>query len=367
MIDIPIFLLIIISFSFVAYNFIYFLINNKTKTRKKLFIAIEIWTVAVVPLFFLSFSDFGQKNDCCTDSALFAPGHSVGIYCLIITYTAIYITLIFRKDIFPPISELFVNSFLILGLIINALLCVHIDKEDFGFFLWFFGNIPIIMLLIIRLIENQILLRHYIELNELTSNTAIGKVGLSILKLDPIFKYPILTLLLIPVVILLSLFLLVFGQKPDSIIKAFTDTYKHGFSQLDYMCYNVECGGHYLCSVAANGHPQIVKPQRCGIRNGNNIICNRQLLISNAFEDLLQENLPFLHKQIRRQYNKIGNFIHRYYSIFNNKFVSDIIYILMKPAEWVFLLTLYTFDRKPENRIAKQYINNTDKQQLDSY
>lgn len=362
----PFLFLIIISFGFVCYNFLYFLIHCEVKTRKKLFRIIEIWTVVIVPLFFLTFSGFGQKNDCCTDSALFAPGHSIGIYFLIIAYTASYVISIFRKDIFPPIPELFINSFLILGLIINVLLCIHINKEEFGQFFWFFGNIPILMLLLIRLVKNQKLLKQHIELNELSSSTIIGKVCSSILKLDPIFKYPILTLLLVPIVIFLSLFLMLFGQKSDSIIKAFTDTYKHGFSQLDYMCVNVECGGHYLCSVAANGHDNIVKPQRLGVRNGNYIICNRQLLISNAFEDLIQENLPFLHRQIRQQYNKVGNFIHRYYGIFNNRFVSDIIYIFMKPAEWFFLLTLYTFDRKPENRIAKQYISNSDRQQIDS-
>ena len=34
----------------------------------------------------------------------------------------------------------------------------------------------------------------------------------------------------------------------------------------------------------------------------------------------------------------------------------DIIYYLMKPLEWLFLLVLYLVDRKPENRIALQYI-----------
>ncbi len=29
----------------------------------------------------------------------------------------------------------------------------------------------------------------------------------------------------------------------------------------------------------------------------------------------------------------------------------------MKPLEWMFLLTLYTFDRNPENRISKQYVS----------
>jgi hypothetical protein len=147
-------------------------------------------------------------------------------------------------------------------------------------------------------------------------------------------------------------------------IRAFTDTYKHGFSQLDYMCANVDCGGHFLCSVGANGHKKIVKPIRYGERNNSKIICNRQLLISNAFEELVQENFPLIHKIIRRNYNKVGKIIHKYYHIFNNKIVSDIVYILMKPLEFVFLLTLYTFDNKPENRIATQYLTANDKKKI---
>ncbi|WP_394334798.1 DUF6688 family protein [Niastella vici] len=45
--------------------------------------------------------------------------------------------------------------------------------------------------------------------------------------------------------------------------------------------------------------------------------------------------------------------------------MCDVVYLLMKPAEWLFLLTLYTFDRKPENRIAKQYISRLHRQQLE--
>jgi hypothetical protein len=117
--------------------------------------------------------------------------------------------------------------------------------------------------------------------------------------------------------------------------------------------------------VAAKGHKKIVKPLRFGIRNGGKIICNRQLLISNAFEDLMQEKFPSLHKVIRKHYNKVGHFIHQHYNIFNIKIISDFIYLVMKPFEWFFLLILYTFDTKPENRIAKQYISNPDKLVID--
>ena len=43
-------------------------------------------------------------------------------------------------------------------------------------------------------------------------------------------------------------------------------------------------------------------------------------------------------------------------SIYNNEIEADITYLIMKPLEWIFLIVLYLFDEKPENRIATQYI-----------
>jgi hypothetical protein len=317
-----------------------------------------------VPAFYILNADVGEINECCTDSALFSPEHRIGMYTLLIAYTLFYCISILKKSILPPIAELFINSFLILGLIINVLLCIQINPVEAGVFLWVFGNVPIILLLLLELTKNHKQLRHHIEENKLESTHIVGKFSMSVLKLQPIYKYPILMLILVPILILLSLFLLLFGQKPDSLIRAFTDTYNHGFSQLDHMCDNVHCGGHFLCSVGANGHQSIVKPIRYGERHGNKIICNRQLLISNAFEDLVQERLPKTHKIIRKRYNRVGEVIHKYYHIFNIKFVSDIVYILMKPLELVFLITLYTFDSKPENRIAIQYLSKSDRQSI---
>jgi len=285
-------LLTIISAIFVLVNFIAYLTNGGVLTRNKLWTVIQIWTVVIVPTLFLSFMDLPYKNDCCTDSAIFSPEHRIGIYTLIILSITAFVVNIFKKNIFPPIAELFLNAFLILGLILNLIFCKHFTTIEEGSIWWIFGNVPIIMLLLIAMTENQRLLKNYIEENEYSSNTIIGKLSSKILKLNPIIKYSILTVLLIPILLLLSLFLMLFGQKPDSLIKAFTDTYKHGFSQLDYMCDNVQCGGHFLCSVAANGHRKIVSPFRYGERNGNKIICNRQLLIANAFEEFLDKNYP---------------------------------------------------------------------------
>ncbi len=100
---------------------------------------------------------------------------------------------------------------------------------------------------------------------------------------------------------------------------------------------------------------------------GKPIICNRQLLVANAFEELLEQNLPALHRPIRALYDKAGNFIHRYYGVFNNKWLADLVYVLMKPLEWVFVVVLYAADRNPENSIAQQYMDWNDRKKLINY
>ena len=345
----------------VGFNFIYFLRKGKIYTKQSVFTVIEVVTILILPIFFLYSEDYGLKNDCCHNTAVFSADHSIGIYTLIIFGIIAYGFATFRKQLFTPILELVLNVFLVLGLVLNILLCFHLTTVEDGYLFWVFGNTPIIMLFLIQLSKNHQLLQDYIDENKVTPTSFIGKISLHILNLQPLVKYPILVVLLVPILILLSAFLMLFGQKPDALISAFTDTYKHGFSQLDYMCDNVDCGGHFLCSVGANGHKNVVKPIRLGVRNGGTIICNRQLLISNAFEDLIQEKVPKTHRFIRNKYNKVGSVIHKYYAVFNIKWVSDSIYLLMKPLEWLFLVTLYIFDKKPENRIAVQYLKKEDK------
>jgi hypothetical protein len=250
-----------------------------------------------------------------------------------------------------------------IGIVLNVFIAIQTNEILFAVG----GNMPIILLATIVLAKNHRLFMEYAINLELYNQEKPANIAWKILHLRPIVKFPVIFILCLPILVILAAFLLLFGQKPDSLIRVFTETYKHGFSQWDYKCENVTCDGHYLCSVAAKGHTKIVKPQRHGIRNNTRIICNRQLLISNAFEDLIQEKAPFLHRAIRRQYNKVGNLVHRYYNLFNNKFVCDFIYLLMKPLEWFFLFILYTVDRKPENRIAKQYLSRLDREQIDGY
>lgn len=363
----PVIFLVLVSTFFSWVNFVYYLIHGKLKTRKKIWVAIELFTVIMLPVFFLFYMDFGKVNDCCTESAVFSPNHRLSIYLLMLLSMLSYLVSVFRKTVFPPFLEVLLNSFLILGLILNVIFCKHFTSSGESSIWVVFGNVPIILLFFLKLAENQRMLEEYIDENDLKVENALGSFCLRILKLKLVYRISALTLLLIPLIIIVSLFLLLFGQKPDSLLRAFTDTYKHGFSQLDYECKNIECGGHFLCSVGANGHKNIVKPIRYGERRGSKIICTRQLLISNAFEELLEEKCPKLHRVLRNNYNRVGEVIHRHYHVFHNKFVSDFVYLLMKPLELLFLMALYIFDMKPENRIASQYLNPNDIQKIKAY
>lgn len=146
--------------------------------------------------------------------------------------------------------------------------------------------------------------------------------------------------------------LVLFGQQPDDIIKAWTETSEWNLSQR-VAPQNVFFDEHYLCTVAAGGHKKIVKPLRLGQRHGHEVIVNRQLCVANAFEQVLEERTPRFHRRIRHFYDTYGFPIAK---MIHSPLVADMIYFMMKPLEWFFLLVLYLTDVNPENRIAMQYM-----------
>ena len=166
-------------------------------------------------------------------------------------------------------------------------------------------------------------------------------------------NWPVLAIvLMIPFLIILICIMMLFGQRPDEAIKAFLETSDWTLSQKVSPPPIVE-EGHYLCTVSLKGHKNIVKPTRMGIRRGKRIVVNRQLCIANAFEDLIKEKTPRFHHFIRYIYDKYGYPLSKH---INTAVQADIIYFLMKPLEWIFLIVLYLFEKKPENRINLQYI-----------
>jgi hypothetical protein len=341
-----------------VFDFFIYIMTGDHLLSRPLIVLIEVISFLILPGLYVIVHG---PNECCVDmSALFAPEHMLSISVIIACCVISYFYSSYRNEIACPIVEIMVNASLVIGIILNIFIAIQVND----ILLVLGGILPIFLLTIMVLIKNHKTFMTFAQERDFKTENFIIKLAWEILNAHPLMKFTVILILCFPIIFMLTVILLLFGQKPDSLIRAFTETYKQGFSQWDYKCENVECGGHYLCSVAANGHTALVKPQRWGIRHGHDIICNRQLLISNAFEDLLQENLPFLHKNIRKQYDKVGDLIIKKYDIFNNKYFSDFIYIIMKPLEWFFVLTLYTFDKNPENRIAKQYISASDRQEM---
>ena len=168
--------------------------------------------------------------------------------------------------------------------------------------------------------------------------------------------WPVLGLVLMfPLLGILIAILMLFGQAPDSVIKAFTETSDWNLS-LRQAPQNVMYDEHYLCTVAAGGHKTIVKPVRLGRRHGHEVIVNRQLCIANAFEQVLEERTPGFHRALRHFYDTYGFPVAR---LIHSQYTADLVYFIMKPLEWIFLCVLYLTDVHPENRIAVQYTGKT--------
>ncbi|MFT5819182.1 MAG: hypothetical protein ACI8ZM_000405 [Crocinitomix sp.] len=316
-------MIILIIFLFAALagiDFIAYCVVDRRIMGKFLTGFVSLIVVVGSPWLFLGMFDVGLDNDCCNDSAIFSPEHSTTMYFWIGLISLAYFYSEWRTKLAPPLIEVLVNSLLIAGIVLNIMLGFHLEDMFF-----ISGNFPIILLFLIALSSNQRKMQALAVEGHYESGGKITSWAYVILTARPLTKFALLFLLCLPIIVLATAILLLFGQKPDAIVRAFTDTYSHGLSQWDYMCDNVYCGGHYLCSVAANGHKEIVKPVRLGERNGGTIVCNRQLLISNAFEEVLETKTPKLHRFIRRNYNKVGDKIHKHYHIFENKYLSDVI------------------------------------------
>lgn len=172
-------------------------------------------------------------------------------------------------------------------------------------------------------------------------------------KLQDASTWPVAALVLfLPLLGILLAILALFGQSPDSIIQAFTQTSQWNLSA-KVSPQNLYYDEHYLCTVAAGGHRKVVRPLRMGRRHGHAVIVNRQLCVANAFEQILEEKLPRTHKAVRRFYDTYGFPVAK---LIRSPFAADVVYVLMKPLEWLFLLIIYFNDTKPENRIAIQYL-----------
>jgi hypothetical protein len=110
---------------------------------------------------------------------------------------------------------------------------------------------------------------------------------------------------------------------------------------------------HYLCTVAAQGSPWLVRPERIGRRRGRPILVNRQLAVANAFEDLLRERWPRVGRAARRVYDALARDLSAWLCY---RPLADLMWLAMLPAQTAFELALLLFDPgDPEARIDSMY------------
>ena len=244
----------------------------------------------------------------------------------------------------PPLFSALCISSMYIGCALCVLWCVQMSGSSFYYFLFPINYI----ILSFRVIACEVLSADKTA-EESEEQTKMPRISAF---LHSKSSLPVLALLLlIPLLGVLTVILMLFGQEPDSAVKLWTETAEWTMSQ-KIAPENLPRDGHYLCTVAAEGHKKLVKPLRIGKRHGHEITVNRQLCVANAFEQLLSERVPHLHRAIRNFYDKTGYPIAKH---IKTPLAADIVYITMKPLEWLFLTVLYLFDTKPENRIATQY------------
>ena len=244
----------------------------------------------------------------------------------------------------PPLFSALCISSMYIGCALCVLWCVQMSGSSFYYFLF-----PInYTILSFRVIACEVLSADKTA-EESEEQTKMPRISAFLHNKS---NLPVSALLLlVPLLGVLTVILMLFGQEPDSAVKLWNETAEWTMSQ-KIAPENLPRDGHYLCTVATEGHKKLVKPLRIGKRHGHEITVNRQLCVANAFEQLLSERVPHLHRAIRNFYDKTGYPIAKH---IKTPLAADIVYIIMKPLEWLFLLVLYLFDTKPENRIATQY------------
>jgi len=278
-----------------------------------------------------------------------APEH-VLTFLLFAILAIIALFLMGRDKKYPPIVTVVIYAFVYIAMALSVVWMIQLwENRDV---LIRHNEMRVVVLLLLYPVN--VFLISIVTLKdsiERLNDERTGKIGTFIYKSCHSWAWGFVVL--IPVSGILIMILTLFGQRPDAIIRVFTETAGWTFSQTSTVPLPPPQGGHYLCTVAATGPEPVVKPLFIGQRHGKPIVVNRQLQIANAFEDIIAEKLPKTHKRLRSFYDKHGYPISKHITTPTR---SSVVYIAMKPLEWLFLLVLYTFDLKPENRIQRQYI-----------
>lgn len=333
-----------------------FSIFRKNISNRRLvleFLLIGFYLLCLIAFYFgwsINSADYTQEIDPVDGGYTpFAYKHSAWLILFFFLSITAQILIWLKGKSIPPLVFVSAMSFMWLGVCINLPVLYQVISYEgsphalmyplplFYFFITF--------VLLVKIIQEEATLsteRRY-------RNEFLNKLNLLMAKAH--FQPLWIIVLMIPLFLFIMCLLTLLGQDSHALTKVFTDTTLWTFSQKSHPPF-LDHRGHYLCTVAACGDPELVKPVRLGHRHGHEIIINRQLQIANAFEELLQDNFSSLHKIIRYLYDKYGYPLSKKIT---TPFYANLTYRLMKPLEYFFLIVLYSFCTNPEEKIKRQY------------
>lgn len=334
--------------------------NKKALKRLEnafLFFGVLAWLLFLIGMRFNS-ADYFEQIDLVNQEGYspFSHKHILSLFVFfILGYFSLYkVSTVGRK--LPPLQVVIYVAFIIIALVLATFMMIQVtfysNSEDFPgntFGLPFFFAPFFFWLLSIIILQKFVNQERIAAKERRYKNKWLNRLNDKMIQSGQLSIWAIIIIL--PILLLITLILILFGQDADSLVKVFTETTTWTFSEKTHPPY-LDHKGHYLCTVAACGSPKIVKPQRLGIRHGTEIIVNRQLMIANAFEELISDKSPRFHRWLRKNYDKYGYPLSK--RITSKKW-SNTTYILMKPFEWFFLLSLYLFSSHPEKKINRQY------------
>lgn len=262
-------------------------------------------------------------------------------------------------DRLPPLTLVLGQVLLVIGIVLAVAVMIQISKHSNAVHPGAPASVLLVLLYTLtslhigisaRLLYKTVITNIQYAAHKVYENKLLGQFNLFLVTYGQQREW--ILVFLFPVVLLITMVLTLFGQEPDAMIRLFTDTATWRLSQKLHPPVLEPNSSHYLCTVATAGHPAIVKPLRLGKRHGKILIVNRQLQIANAFEALIQEQWARVHASVRRFYDRHGWNLSLY---INTPFKATMMYLLMKPLEWFFLIYLYLFCIAPEHKIRSQY------------
>jgi hypothetical protein len=269
--------------------------------------------------------------------------HSVVLllFCCLASYFLSY----YLKRQVGPLLHFILACFMLIGIVLLGFMVVHmcialpfaIIPPMVFYGLPVYAIIPSIILMIFELSDLYYFLKNKVTEKEIDGLT----ISELLLQWSPF---------LLPISVIYLAYNHLVNQRSSAIVKAFTEAHEGLFA--NGACENCPPVSDYLCTIAAQGFPSIVKPLRMGVRLGKPLVVNRQLLVSNAFEEWLFVNFPLIHKPIRKVYDALNIPVNRWCKY---KLFATSLYFLWKPLEWIGLVFIYLFVKEPEDMINRQY------------